>query len=206
MRKVDFFLHANEHAPVLDTELRFAFFSHNKVAQTSINRNLLSGRAIVQKDSISNWDLALSRSERYWERRQPFVFTVVRNPYSRSLSAFFYLRKIGKIPNHLEFNEFMQSTFLHAGPEFDPHFEPQEKFSSPINEMGFDIVIKMEDISKEWTGIASMIGAPLQLPQSNRTLEEKSFSSIDVSTRRIIEAVYERDFSGLGYDRISSPL
>ena len=43
--------HIKSMRPVLDKENLFLFFSNNKVAQTSINRHLLKGRAIVYKDN-----------------------------------------------------------------------------------------------------------------------------------------------------------
>ncbi|MGR6431474.1 sulfotransferase family 2 domain-containing protein [Rhizobium sp. PAMB 3174] len=203
MKKSDFFSFANESAPTLDTDLRFAFFSHNKIAQTSINRNLLSSRALISKDSMNLWNVALKKYERMWDVRQPFVFTIVRNPYTRTMSAFYYLKKIGKIGAKRQFDEFMQSDFLDVGPAFDPHFDHQEKFSVPIAKMGFDKVLRIEEISDQWPSVAAIIKSPSTLPQSNKTEETKDILSMQQRTRQIIEETYAKDFAGLGYQIIS---
>lgn len=198
----DFFTLAHLRYPGLDTDLRFAFFSHNKVAQTSINRHLLRHRAIVRKDSIAVWNDVLKRQEALWQRRQPFVFTIVRNPYTRAMSAFFYLQKIGKIPASMNLETFIVSILAKEGTEFDPHFMPQERFPKPILQMGFDAVIRIEELQQRWSDVAGAIHAPNKLPQENTTRQSKKPSDLSTEANSVIEELYRNDFEQLGYDRI----
>ncbi|MBT51980.1 MAG: hypothetical protein CMF72_00900 [Mameliella sp.] len=192
---------AEEEAPVLDAKMRYVFFTHNKVAQTSINRNLMSHRSIVMKDSRKIYRLALHCYMRSWSRGQPVTFTIVRNPFSRTLSGFDYLRRTGKIPKEAEFNAFVTGELARTGTGFDPHFMPQEKFSVPLKEMGFDCIINIENIDAEWPALAARIDAPVSLPHENRTKKKEQEWSLLFTNESIevIEKLYARDFANLGY-------
>ncbi len=203
LSKNDFLSIANMRYPVLDADFRFAFFSHNKVAQTSINRKLLCNRAIVRKDSKTVWNYALNRQEALWNQRQPFVFTIVRNPYARTMSAFYYLQKIGKISNEIDFEKFILSVLANMGTAFDPHFQPQEMFPQPILEIGFDAVIRIEDLGQRWPDVADIIRTSRKLPTEKSTSKSKDARSISPKARRVIEELYQNDFERLGYKKIS---
>lgn len=203
LSKDDFFCIAKQRYPVLDTDLKFAFFSHNKVAQTSINRHVLRNRAIVHKDSTATWNYALQRQQRLWSIRQPFSFTIVRNPYTRTMSAFFYLQKIGKISSDIELNNFILSVLAKHGTGFDPHFEPQEHFDVPISQMGFDAIIRIEELQQRWPDIAHVINAPYALPRANITQQTKDTLYLSDEAKHVIAELYKNDFEQLGYQRIN---
>lgn len=200
MARPDFKL-ATDTSCVFDADLRFVYFTHNKNAQTSVNRVLLRNRAIVEKDNYKLWTLARAMQLGLWERRRPVTFTIVRNPFDRVVSAFCYLQKIGKIAPQANFEDFMTETFVHTGPSFDPHFLPQAKYHLPIHEMGFDHVIYFEDLAIAWPALATEIGAPPNLPHSNRSRGGSDSAPLHTATTlKIIRDVYAADFDQLAYD------
>lgn len=188
--------------PVLDARMMYAFFTHNKVAQTSVNRHVFRYRSIVRKDSWLIWRLALNRFARMWDEGQPHTFTIVRNPYFRTLSAFNYLRKIGTIEKTATFNPFVNEVLSVKGTSFDPHFMPQEKYARLICEMGFDSVIRFEDLDRGWAAMAGLIDGPAVLPHENMSTRRKPDRSLFADeTLDVIERLYARDFECLGYER-----
>ena len=81
-----------EILPVFDKRDLFIFFGNHKVGLTSIIKTALADRAITWKNSKSKYyDLLDSVTKKYV--RRAFKFTIVRNPFSRTVSAFFYLRQ-----------------------------------------------------------------------------------------------------------------
>lgn len=189
---------AAEHPPVLDARMQYVFFPHNKVAQTSINRKTLRHRSIVRKDSERVWRFALNQYLRLWKSGQPVTFTIVRDPYSRTVSAFKYLQRIGKIDHDIGFDTFVVDVLGKTGPAFDPHFTPQEKYSMPIYEMGLDHIIHIEELDTGWRQVAKQIDLPLALPHENATRAEFE-KPISDEARAVIQRLYARDFEGLGY-------
>lgn len=190
--------------PVLDAKMRFIFFTHNKVAQTSVNRHLLKYRSIVKKDSASVWRVAFNRYCKLWSCGQPFTFTIVRNPYFRTFSAFNYLQRIRKIDQSAEFNHFISDVLSKTKTSFDPHFMPQEKYHKPIHDMGLDRIIYFESLAEGWKDMAPYIDASTVLPHKNSSpIKQPLRTSFSEKTIEIIEELYADDFDRLGYDRWS---
>ena len=84
-----------ENPVIFDVENTFLYFPIDKNAQTSIARNLLKFRCIVRKDNEIAWNNYFSNNiinkdslDKY------FKFGVLRNPYSKFVSAYFHLGKI----------------------------------------------------------------------------------------------------------------
>lgn len=189
---------AAEHPPVLDARMQYVFFSHNKVAQTSINRKLLRHRSIVRKDSERVWRFALDQYLRLWKCGQPVTFTIVRDPYSRTVPAFKYLKRHGKIDHDIGFDTFVVDVLGKTGPAFDPHFTPQEKYSMPICEMGLDHIIRIEDLDTGWPHMAEHVRLPRAVPHENVSRSDLK-QPISDEARTVIQRLYARDFEGLGY-------
>lgn len=199
MSREDFMTASNQSGCSLDLDLKYVFFSHNKNAQTSINRVLLSQRSVVRKDNESFWSYVRQCQMHMWNDVQPLCFTIVRNPYTRALSAFNYLQLRGKIDADLPFRTFVVETLKNSGPEFDPHFEVQSKYHKPITEMGFDQIVRFEHLDAGWRSIAANIDAPLCLPKANSSRSQIGTEYCS-EAKRIVLDIYARDFVELAYD------
>jgi hypothetical protein len=184
---------------VLDKNKKFVFVCHNKVAQTSINRVVLKKRAVVQKDGKLRY---------WWHRRSvakifdvdpPFTFTIVRNPYSRTVSAFNYLKKKNKIGANVEFREFVQTTLRTQREKFDPHFIPQCRWPLTMAQLGFDLIGHFERLEEDWHAISKQLGVSTKLPHANRTSSWNWRDFYDDSTQWMVYELYQRDFEELGY-------
>ena len=142
-----------------------------------------------------------------------FRFTFVRNPYSRTLSAFLdkICRRSGSSKGFYAwwqgsetpaFGDFCR--YLDAGGlTYDIHWAPQtELLLLPIE--AFDRIGKLETLEPDLTDVLQRIfGADAQIagragPRSdaNRALE----THYDDAARAIVARLYARDFEAFGYD------
>jgi hypothetical protein len=104
----------------------------------------------------------------------------------------------------MDFEDFVLLVLAKEGTSFDPHLEPQEKFSKPIYQIGFDAIIRIEDLDKSWPEIAKTIGAPQkELLKENSTVESKDFHRISCGSRRVIVDLYCDDFKELGFEKLT---
>lgn len=148
--------------------------------------------------------------------RWHFVFTFVRNPYTRLVSAYDYLRKGGHPawPKDKRFGEevigsydgFDDFVLQWLRPEKAPfkkdHFRPQTHFLEIDGRLAVDFIGSVEKIEEDYEQIREKIrdAAPLQkrnTASSNRKPLE-AFYTNDRVVRRVRE-VYSLDFERLGY-------
>jgi len=200
MNKEDFIKNRNASV-VFDKEYKFLFFNHNKNAQTSVNRNLLMQRAIVKKDNVDDWKKYRKFYEEHFDTLNPITFTIIRNPLDRFCSAFFYLQERKKIPKSFSIDYFTQKVFLKEGILYDPHFIPQEKYTKPIYELGFDYILKIETLETDWKKMCSAISVDPYIPKVN-TSKNLNFDTNNLSKQslEIIYNTYRDDFKNLGYN------
>ncbi|MCG5528868.1 MULTISPECIES: sulfotransferase family protein [Halorhodospira] len=160
----------------------------------------------------------LSPSELTQEQVDAFAnllkFTVVRDPYSRALSA--YLDKVargGRCPKELikkngsppSFGEFC--TYLeHGGLFADPHWTPQTELLL-LKPIEFDSIIKMDDLATHLPSLLSRVtpnstqDLTLHIPhQTGASSQIKNYYTS--KTYRAVTELYKRDFVELDFERI----
>jgi len=185
-------------SPVLDKQNKFMFFGNHKVGQTSINRTLLKGRVINLKSFGPKYykkfdSYSLDDVERI------FKFTIVRNPFERVVSAFFYLKREGILPPET-FREFIKTSFRKRGVEVDLHFHkiyPKLYFKGKLV---VDFVARLENIENDWNFIASKIGCSNKLPHKNKGKYKGYKSYYDKECIKIVSEVYKEDLEQFDYD------
>lgn len=188
----DVLLSLNAYEIVLDKNLDFAFFTHNKNAQTSVNRFLLKDRTVVKKDNLKLWNLVKREYERNIDNKKIITFTIIRNPFDRYVSAFCYLQKMNIIDKKIDINNWTARIFKIFGPAFDPHFTHQEKYHKSILNLNFDFILNFDNLQQEWSVLAKKIKASETLPHANASAGKKF--NLTTRSQKIIEDIYYDDF------------
>lgn len=145
--------------------------------------------------------------------RKYFKFSFVRNPYSRLLSAFLFLKKGG-------FNERNKEWFENNVKQFDTfedfvtgwvttenifsyyHFLPQYYFlyDKRIMNIMVDYIGKVENIEEDFDFVCHRLGVKRQLMSLNQTsggIDWKSY--YNDHTMKIVSGVYKLDFDLFNY-------
>lgn len=143
-----------------------------------------------------------------------FKFTIVRNPWDRLVSAYFFLKKGGfhekdrrwaeeNISDCPSFSRFVRD-YLHKPKVFNyPHFRPQYTYMCDYSgRLQVDYVGRLETITKDFDVIKLKIGLPdAELGKLNR--RKNRFDGYrdhyDVVTRDIVANLYKKDIQLLGY-------
>lgn len=126
------------------------------------------------------------------------IFTVVRNPYDRIVSLFFYLKKVGQIPNDVQFTSFVTRVTKKPIPPVGFY-----------NHNGFNQANKMLD----WTeGVPNLKIFKFEQindcfhfyglePKKLNTTEHKTYLSYyNKDTIEMVNSFYREDFSLFNYE------
>ncbi len=190
--------HLKEQRPVLDRQNKFMFFSNNKVAQTSVNRRLLKLRSIVYKDDRQKYESYFQ--DAIGKLDSIYKFTIVRNPWDRVVSAFFYLRARSRLNfRSMSFGHFVLKVLSEHGPALDAHFTPQYSSSFYNGEQFVDFIGRLENIKNDWSVIAKQISAPPAIPHVNKSKHENYTHYYDAMTCQVVGEVYKDDVEAFGY-------
>ena len=131
----------------------------------------------IEKIGPDTWDSA-------------FTFTVVRNPFTRFVSAYYHQVE-GRYTN-LPLNEYVKE-----GIPDKEVFKPQYEYVFDGDELLVDVVYKYEDLKNAWKDIKKRIGASGKLPHLHKTEGKKQ--KLNDESRRIIANHYAEDFRRFNY-------
>lgn len=142
-----------------------------------------------------------------WKDR--FVFTIVRNPYDRFVSAYYYFKEMREL-GLKSVNEFLKKTDLKEFAGLSPRNEfivrPQVDFIySKIGYYGdekllVDYIGRYEQLKTAWGTICDT----LNIPYKELTCERASYSGgveLNEKSREKIRRFYKRDFELLKYNQ-----
>jgi len=145
-----------------------------------------------------------------------FKFAVVRNPFSRVVSAYESLRRGGNPvwPNahrygdevlckYEGFESFVLEELDRAIKE-QKHFRPQRKFLMIGGELAVDYVAYLETLEEDFDRICERLGVDRELPHRNRTGDRRPPLRTYYERDAVADAVrtlYADDFSVLDYSR-----
>lgn len=141
-------------------------------------------------------------------------FSVVRNPYTRVLSAYLFARaggtKHGAVRNPARYrkNEFkcfksFVCDWLAHGPliEKDIIFQPQAFFLQSKEGVSPTFVGRVEELSKVEAFVGEALGRPISFSVINVSSKKKAWQSYyDIETKAAIKKLYSVDFLSFGYD------
>jgi hypothetical protein len=146
--------------------------------------------------------------------RRYFKFTVVRNPWDRLVSAYFYLTQdrghettqkwVDKnLHKYKSFNEFalsLKKENVRRNILSWTHFLPQYKWISDSEEnILVDFVAKLENLQNDLCTIREKINVDKKLNVINESKRNDYKSYYDKETAKIVGRVYEKDVRYLGY-------
>lgn len=193
--------HCKVQRPILDILSKFLFFSNNKVAQTSINRRALKDRSVIFKDDHAKYHRLFDGISAN-DFQSIYKFTIVRNPWSKVVSAYFYLKgkhEKSNILKGMSFDYFVQHVLLKEGTGFDPHFEHQHPKAFFDGKCFLDFVGKIENLKSDWEEISQHIGAPKSLPHVNKSQHESYQTYYVPATIDIVRKIYQIDIDVFQY-------
>jgi len=144
-----------------------------------------------------------------------FKFTFVRNPYTRLVSAYEFLRNGGHpawprdqrfrdevLSNYVDFADFVLRWLKPRPQRPEPHFRPQHEFLEMGGRLVMDFVGRVERIDVDFATVCDRLGIQAQLGRLNPTNENHGtlgdYYSSDAVERRVRD-FYARDFELFGY-------
>ena len=147
-----------------------------------------------------------------------FKFTIVRNPWDRVVSSYFFLKGGGFNAKDREWSEKELASFS----SFDcfvrnwlnrtnmwkwAHFNPQYFYMLDKREkVHMDFVGFFENIESDFSHISQRLGLNRSLTRMNKGEHRSYMDYYDTDTRRIVADVYAEDINMLGYTFDNSSL
>lgn len=194
-------------------ELEAIFVHIPKCAGVSINKSIFGSLAgghttleeyldIFEASSIQNY----------------FKFTIVRNPWDRLVSAYFFLRNGGFSEKDSEwyeeeisqfecFESFVKEWLTRENIWKWHHFRPQyHYFLDKHNKCQLDFLGFLENIDKDIEYIFEHIGIEASIAKSNKSEHRSYIEYYDEEMIDIVQKVYEEDIKILGYTFDNSSL
>ncbi len=151
------------------------------------------------------------RRYRGLNRDDLFIFTFVRNPWDRVLSAVSYIRGkkfpgIGvKVPRRVtkeKFSAFVTGPLMEQGPDFHSDFRQQHSSFETDGSQFADLVGRHETFADEWPRVAERIGLPSRdsLPRARRSKHKDYRRYYTDAAIEAVASMYARDIEVLGYE------
>jgi len=193
---------------ILDARGEWCFIKNPKAATHTIESCGLEGRRVVWRLGWRNWKAV-------WEQMfvprmdDVAVFTFVRNPWDRVLSAFSFcqqLRRKGeaynKINRRLTFHDWMVDVLRVQGPSVNQHFAEQaDSFMCNGVRIPEILIGRYERLDEDWGELADRVGLPNTLPERlNASRHEHYTTYYDPETRDIVSRLYRAEIDALGYE------
>lgn len=131
-----------------------------------------------------------------------YKFAIVRNPWSRILSSYFWRQTLPKKRKILPFASFIESA-RHAvingqfyEQEFGDHFIPQVEYTSDVND-----VFRFESFASSVKIIASKLNTPVEkIPPKKPKHYDQYWNYFDSHTRDMVAEIYSDDIREFGYE------
>lgn len=185
---------------------RCIFIHIPKTAGISVNRALFGDYGGGHKD-VTFYKRAFGPLT----YRRYFTFTFVRNPYSRLLSAYLFLKKGGFDENDKEwaethltryssFGQFVKEWLNEENILTYNHFIPQHSFVCDIGLVpDVDFIGRFENLEEDFQYIACRLGLDVNLPVLNKTGSRRWQDYYTPELAVKVRELYSEDFEVFGY-------
>lgn len=148
-----------------------------------------------------------------YKKRKPdiYTFTIVRNPWDRVISTYFFLKSGGiKLEDREDserfvsryscFNEFVLEAFKDEEILEQIHFRPQYKWLSDNKRLIVDHVGRFENLQLDCSKWFKSVGLPdYKLPHVNRSKHKQYKTYYTKETIEIIRRIYSKDIELFKY-------
>ena len=182
------------------TLVPFAFVHINKCAGSSVEIALGIG-----KRHATAMTMRRQMGAEEWARR--FTFSIVRNPFDRLASIFYYRLRTdqhGLGDRHIGFNRWVAKVLAekHASYIGEPLMllPAANWLVDETGEILVDRVARFETLGQDWAGIAEVLGVSPTLRVTNWNLRPPYRGLFTRETRALVEETYRADLNCFGYD------
>jgi len=187
---------------LFDRDGKFLFFHNTKVLTRSIARNALKNRIICYKHK------PILHAEKMEEctlkvLNRLFKFSFVRNPWDRTVSAYFYLSQEHPelLPReYFSFKEFIKTDFKKRGTMINDHFQHQYQKTYNDGHQIVDFIGRFENVEEDWKYVASKIDAESVLPHIGASAHDDYRIYYDDESIEIVRNIYKKDIDLFGYE------
>jgi chondroitin 4-sulfotransferase 11 len=192
---------------------KYIFVHVPKTAGRSIEKILRKSSNDIEFDDgwnpeLNAWQQHLSVQTILENRpicKKYFKFSVVRNPWDRMVSCFFYFKRHGIMGS---FRDFLNEEGLYRNnfPTFNgqpgcmEHRNLMISFLSHDREFDIDFIARFENLQHDFNTICDRIKIPCKtLPQINKTKHHHYTQYYNDETRKIVADKYAKDIEYFGY-------
>lgn len=204
--------HIQSRRPRIDVLGQFIWFATPKAASTSIDY-VLKDRIVrvLQKENeqCRSW-AAVWKQITLPNIQDCFLWTFVRNPWDRLVSAFTDMNEIGgrkrrafkwNCPHWpITFSDWIELELRTNGKSVDEHFSSQCRLFAVDGVLLPGLFVgRFETLDQDWPHVAERIGAPSTLPRRRSSNHRPYQEYYTTHTRGIVEKVFEEDIRLLGY-------
>ena len=142
-----------------------------------------------------------------------YKFCIVRNPWDRLVSAYFYLMQGGASITRADqlfrrsvlwkydtFEKFVKAWLSSEAAYSYFHFIPQFEYILDIERnIGADRIVRFEELSSQVSAVERDIGFSLELREGNQSYRQEYSKYYDAEMIAIVESIYARDIELFGY-------
>ncbi len=191
---------------ILDVEGEWCFIRNPKAATHTIAARL-EDRGVVHGKRPQKWETMWK--EMFEHRMDEVVlFTFVRNPWDRVLSAFMFCHQLRPskhdyyIDEHWTFRKWIMDVLRVQGPSANLHFVEQVHSFMHDGLMIPDIFIgRFERLKEDWRILANCVGLPNTIPKRLNTSRHEHYTNYyDSETKDVVRRVYRAEIEALGYE------
>lgn len=177
----------------------YVFIHINKTGGSSIERAL---KLPFEHKTALEKIQQIGRTE--WDRR--LSFAVVRNPWDKVVSHYFYrvrTNQTGMGDGHIDFNEWVMRSYGFNDPVY---YDQPKMFQPQVNwlkdsEMKICVkeILRFEQLSDDFSALAKKIGKKVPLPHVKKTAHSHYKDHYNDSARKIIGRVFQEDIDIFKY-------
>jgi hypothetical protein len=201
---------------MIDQEYKFIFVHIPRTGGTSIEKLLFKGsndykewlgynseyKLFAQHATIKQLKNELNvRVDDY------FKFTIIRNPYERAVSDYFWLskRKLSHPTSFKDYlllrNGFEKLNHLRDETGRGDHFLTQFQFIEIEGKLEIDFIIRFENLQTDFNVVCDKIGIPKQqLPHDHKSKHKHYTEYYDEETKQIVAEKFSKDIEYFGYE------
>lgn len=200
---------------------RFIFIHIRKTGGTSLEAALVDGEAAYTKkyrpgkEPVAQTLLPMENRKHNILRdfnsnvvEEYFTFSIVRNPWDRAVSRYFWERKLGRPSACLfaTFKDYIMARRGRASLEWNVTNDNSEVYRSQFDSLqidgkiGVDKVWRFEDLKKCYPEIAKKLGIHFEkLPHVFKSKHEPYWTYYNNYTKEIVTEAYRDDIEHFGY-------